>query len=157
MEQLIFRELVTAEKKRARKEYGDFNSIHEIYGVLAEELDEVFDQVKLKPDTREPEALLKELVQLASTAENAAEDLHLVIPTDGSPENLLYKNQYDELMTAVHDLLDNCVINEYDNRIGSLQKRKADANPAGFKTLLVNNELFQDLADIYKKCHNTSR
>jgi len=42
-------EKVAIEIEKAKEKYGPFNSTHEIYGVLAEELDEFFDEVKYKP------------------------------------------------------------------------------------------------------------
>lgn len=45
-----------------------FNSIHEGYAVLVEEVDEFWDEVKKKPDKRVDGEVLSELVQIAATA-----------------------------------------------------------------------------------------
>ncbi|MDS0256431.1 hypothetical protein ApAK_01865 [Thermoplasmatales archaeon AK] len=58
----IFRE-VTSELKRAYEKYGPFRSKHEAYGVILEELNEVWDTIRFKePDRRTRE----EAVQLAA-------------------------------------------------------------------------------------------
>ncbi|MCC6271291.1 MAG: hypothetical protein IT190_08435, partial [Microbacteriaceae bacterium] len=51
------------------------HSLHEAYAVLLEELDEVWDHVKLKQPERDPAAVRKELVQLAAMAARAVVDL----------------------------------------------------------------------------------
>ena len=45
-------EIVAQEIQQAKEKYGPFNSTHELYAVLAEELDEFFEYVKQKPYTR---------------------------------------------------------------------------------------------------------
>ena len=73
-----FAKLVAAELVDARTKHGPQASIHEGYAVLLEELDEVWDEVKKKTKERDMENLLKELVQVASSAQKMAEDV--VIP-----------------------------------------------------------------------------
>ena len=73
-----FAELVAAELIEARQKHGPQSSVHEGYAVLLEELDEVWDEVKKKTKERDMENLLKELVQVASSAQKMAEDV--VIP-----------------------------------------------------------------------------
>ena len=41
-------EIVAQEIQQAKEKYGPFNSTHELYGVLAEELDEFWQEVKKK-------------------------------------------------------------------------------------------------------------
>ena len=41
-------EIVSKEIQTAKEKYGPFNSTHELYGVLAEEMDEFFEIVKRK-------------------------------------------------------------------------------------------------------------
>ena len=41
-------ERVSQEIQTAKEKYGPFNSTHELYGVLKEELDEFFDEVRVK-------------------------------------------------------------------------------------------------------------
>jgi NTP pyrophosphatase (non-canonical NTP hydrolase) len=57
------------------KEYTDascshppFHSAHEGFAVLKEEVDELWDEVKKNPKTRDPEALKKEAIQIAAMA-----------------------------------------------------------------------------------------
>lgn len=54
------------EAKRAVKLHGDFNSLHEAYAVILEELDEIWDIVKLKAGERNIVDLRKELIQLGA-------------------------------------------------------------------------------------------
>lgn len=41
-------EIVAQEIQQAKEKYGPFNSTHELYGVLAEEVDEFWQVVKIK-------------------------------------------------------------------------------------------------------------
>lgn len=68
-----FQELVAAELLRARSKHPALQTtLHEGYGVLLEEVDEVWDLVKSqRPD---PLNLLKELVHVAAMAQRFAED-----------------------------------------------------------------------------------
>lgn len=45
-----------------------FNSAHEGYGILAEEVDELWDHVKTKQQNRDIEAMKKEAIQIAAVA-----------------------------------------------------------------------------------------
>jgi len=67
-----------AELARARKNHGPQTSYHEGYGVLLEEVDELWDEVKKKSTNRNHEDTLAELVQIAVCAQKMAEDI--VIP-----------------------------------------------------------------------------
>lgn len=55
-------------------------SWHQAYGLLAEELDEFWDEVKKKDAKRDPANAYKELVQIAALCEHIAHDLHLCPP-----------------------------------------------------------------------------
>jgi len=116
-----FRELVEQEKHDARQKNGSFNSMHEIYGVLAEEVFEFFQQVLLKPAERNSQEILNELVQIASVAETAAEDMQLVEAAQVIGENI-YKTKYEEFVQKVRNLIENTVVN---NAVGRLQKSKS--------------------------------
>ena len=48
--------------------FGHYHSPHEAYGVIKEELDEFFEEVRRKHDQRDEEALFKEAIQVAATA-----------------------------------------------------------------------------------------
>lgn len=71
---------VQAELKHARARYPNLHSLHEAYAVIAEELDEFWDHVRLRPVRRDKAAIRKELVQIAAMAQRACEDL---IDADG--------------------------------------------------------------------------
>ena len=73
-----FGELVAKEIKKARELHGPMRSVHEGYSIILEELDEVWEEVKKKTKERDMESLLKELIQVAATAQKMAEDV--VIP-----------------------------------------------------------------------------
>ena len=57
-------EQVTKELYRATEAYGPFNSPHEGYGIIKEELDEFWDEVK----TNNNPGARKEIVQVAAMA-----------------------------------------------------------------------------------------
>ena len=80
-----FHSLVTAELDRARGKFGPFHTAHEGYAVLLEEVDELWDLVKQKQSTRNPAAMLTELVQIAAMAERMADDLGLASRGHGVP------------------------------------------------------------------------
>lgn len=63
----VFDEYLSATEK-----YGGFNSAHEAYGVLLEEVEEFWDEVKLKRNLRNTDNMRKELVQIAAMALKAA-------------------------------------------------------------------------------------
>jgi NTP pyrophosphatase (non-canonical NTP hydrolase) len=68
-----FQKLVAEELNRARQ-HNPYNSVHEGFAVLFEEVDEVWDEVRKKRRNRSKKALLKELVQVAAVAQKMAED-----------------------------------------------------------------------------------
>jgi hypothetical protein len=58
--------LLREELERAEGLHKPFNSEHEGYSVILEELDELWDEVKLKQSLRDPSKMLKECVQVAA-------------------------------------------------------------------------------------------
>lgn len=60
------------EATRAFEEHGGFHSVHEAYGVLMEEVEEFFDEVKKKNKARSKVAMRAELLQIAAVAIKAA-------------------------------------------------------------------------------------
>jgi len=66
---------VAAELDRAQAKWPPMHSLHEAYAVILEELDEVWQLVKQKQNERDPEAVRKELTQLAAMVARAAVDL----------------------------------------------------------------------------------
>jgi hypothetical protein len=73
-----FQARVTRELECARKGHQPLNSAHEAYAVILEELDEFWEQCRLKRRLRDREIMLQELVQIAAMAQCAAEDLGLM-------------------------------------------------------------------------------
>lgn len=59
---------VLAELIRATNMFGPFNSAHEGYSVMLEEVDEVWDHVKMKQSKRDPHAMRSEAIQIAAMA-----------------------------------------------------------------------------------------
>lgn len=87
-----FAEAVRRELQKARGEYvtldenkqpvqpkghAPLNSAHEAYSVILEEVCEFWDWVCRKREERDPNEMLKELVQIGAMAQRAAEDLGL--------------------------------------------------------------------------------
>lgn len=77
MKKSKFNEQVQEELKSARKKHGPIHSIHEGYSVLLEEVDEVWEIVKLKTSERDLQHLYKELIQVSAMAQKMAEDVVL--------------------------------------------------------------------------------
>jgi hypothetical protein len=68
-------ERVYAEMVRGHALHGRYNSDHEAYAVLLEELDEVWDEVKLRSEKRDYSRMRSELIQVAAVACRWAEQL----------------------------------------------------------------------------------
>jgi hypothetical protein len=66
---------ITQEKTQAFEKYGHFNSTHEAYAVLQEEVDEFWDLVKKHPGNWKKELMINELTQIAAIAQRAIEEL----------------------------------------------------------------------------------
>lgn len=71
----MFIESVLKECVRARDMNGDFNSAHEGYAVILEELDELWDEVRKKYNERDHIAMYNELIQIAAMAYRMSEDI----------------------------------------------------------------------------------
>lgn len=77
----LFQRLAAAELARARRKHpGKQHSLHEGYAVLLEEVEEFWDEVKLRTSERDPANVLSELVQIAAMAQRTAEDLGYSAP-----------------------------------------------------------------------------
>ncbi len=63
------------EVERARELHPPYNSNHEAYAVLLEEVDEYWDEVRKKSQERNPKAMAEELVQIAAVATCALVEL----------------------------------------------------------------------------------
>ena len=68
-------EEVMGEVQYAITMYPKFNSCHEGFSVLKEEVDELWDEVKVKQGKRSREALRKEALQVAAMAIRFIHDL----------------------------------------------------------------------------------
>lgn len=71
----FFPEFVRDELVQARKLHPPIHSLHEGYAVLLEEVDELWEQVRMKKEKRDMFTIGKELVQIAAMAQRMAEDL----------------------------------------------------------------------------------
>lgn len=72
-----FRVLVMQELKRLRQKNIIANGYHEAYGLILEEVDEFWEEVRKKSNKRNRVNALKELTQIAALCEKCAEDLKL--------------------------------------------------------------------------------
>jgi hypothetical protein len=68
---------VIAELSDAQRLYKPYNSLHEVYAVILEEVDELWDECRKKGIARETTRIREELIQIAVTAWRAAIDLGL--------------------------------------------------------------------------------
>jgi hypothetical protein len=65
---LRFLDDVRREYDRATKKHGMFNSAHEGWAVMFEEVDELWEEVRRRREKRDPEAMRAECVQIAAMA-----------------------------------------------------------------------------------------
>ena len=65
------------ELEKAENLHGSYNSYHEAYAVILEELDEFWEIVRMKTQDRNDRDAYCELVQIAVTAWRTARDLNL--------------------------------------------------------------------------------
>ena len=64
------------ESEKAFEKYGHFNSTHEVYGVMMEEVAEFFEIVREKPGTENKiQRMMLELHQIESICERARKEL----------------------------------------------------------------------------------
>lgn len=70
-----FRTAVSRELAKAVVEYPAFNSAHEGYAVILEEVEELWAYVKTKQSERDIDAMRKECVQIAAMAARFAVEL----------------------------------------------------------------------------------
>ncbi len=61
-------ELVGKELDSATKKFGPFHSTHEGYGVIKEEFDELWDEIKKKKNKRSKKQMVNEAKQVAAMA-----------------------------------------------------------------------------------------
>lgn len=65
---------IELELERAERMHDPINSLHEGYAIIAEELDEVWDEVRKKTHKRDHAKIRAELVQVAAMAIRTAMD-----------------------------------------------------------------------------------
>lgn len=70
-----FQEELQKEYVRSIELHGNFNSLHEAYAVLLEEVDELWTEVKKRTENRDIENIHKELIQIAAMCQKLAVDL----------------------------------------------------------------------------------
>lgn len=70
-------EEIDKELTKARNKHKPYNSHHEAYAVILEELDEYWEEVRKKTEKRDAIKCRRELIQVATTAIRAIEDLNL--------------------------------------------------------------------------------
>jgi predicted ATP-dependent Lon-type protease len=73
----VFHTMLQDEVDRARAEHAPPESLHESYGIIAEEFAEFFDEVRKKDSARDHDAVVKELTQLAGACQRAITELLL--------------------------------------------------------------------------------
>lgn len=72
-----FLDMVETELSKAREKHPTpIHNAHEAFGVIYEELDEFWDEVRAQK--HDPSKMLKELIQTAAMCYRAAEDLNLI-------------------------------------------------------------------------------
>ena len=69
--------LLSEEITKAVESHRPFNTAHEGYAVILEELDELWDEVKKERSRRDPQMMLNEAVQVAAMAVRFAIDVVL--------------------------------------------------------------------------------
>jgi hypothetical protein len=78
---MSFADLVATELARARDRYRPMNSLHEGYAVILEGCEEMWQEIKRRPELRVKTRILQEAVQLAAMVQRMAEDCGLVEKT----------------------------------------------------------------------------
>jgi hypothetical protein len=68
---------IQAELTRAREKNSTFNSAHEGYAVILEELDELWEEVRKKRSDRDTNKMIEECTQIAAMAVRFIQDICL--------------------------------------------------------------------------------
>jgi len=66
---------VATEVHEASEKHKAYNSVHEAYGVLMEEVEEFWEEVKKKSENRSKDNMRKELLQVAAVCLRTIHDL----------------------------------------------------------------------------------
>ena len=75
MERKEIMNLINTELYLASRDNASFHSTHEGYAVLKEEVDELWDEIKLSKETRANRMMMNEAVQVAAMAIKFIENL----------------------------------------------------------------------------------
>lgn len=59
---------IMREAVRARDRYSPYNSLHEAYAVLKEEIEEFWTEVKKRPNNRFKKSIRKEVIQIGAVS-----------------------------------------------------------------------------------------
>lgn len=59
---------IIIEYGRATEQNGPFNSLHEGYAILLEEMDELWSEIKMKPENRSMKCIREEAIQVGAMA-----------------------------------------------------------------------------------------
>lgn len=78
-------ELVKAEIERGVRLHGNYNSTHEAYAVLLEEVDEFWDEVKKRH--KDYPAMKKEAIQIAAIAIRICDEIDEKHPAEQAGQN----------------------------------------------------------------------
>ncbi len=68
---------VRDESRTAKHKHPPFQSVHHAYGIILEEVDEYWDEVRKKSSIRDHASMLKELVQIAAMCVRAGTEIHM--------------------------------------------------------------------------------
>lgn len=82
-----FWDMVATELQVAKASYPPARSFHEAYGIMLEEVEELWEEVKRKHKLRDSAAILEEAVQVAAMSQRTAQDL---LPDQGGPDGTEY-------------------------------------------------------------------
>lgn len=76
----VILDVICSELERAEEKFPQFNSTHEGYAILKEEVDELWDEIKSKQGTNE--SRIKEAVHVAAMAVRFIKDLYAIDPVN---------------------------------------------------------------------------
>lgn len=83
----MFRQMMDRELERMKSKNYSVHGYHEAFGLILEELDEFWEEVRKKSNKRDPQNCLKELSQIAALAERSAIDLGLLDGYESASKN----------------------------------------------------------------------
>ena len=90
-------EMIKTELDSANNKYPAFHSTHEGYAVLREEIDELWDEIKVSKSTNANRLMVNEAVQVAAMAIKFIENLYQNVSDLKFIEMKIYKTTRKEL------------------------------------------------------------